>query len=505
MISMQSTSRIYRRRSTTSKEGAMFKKDNQPEHTFFGESSKETFFKPATVAAPAQSIQRKCAECEKEDKKMQRMTDKKEEEKKLQRATDKKEEEKKLQRMGDKKEEEKKLQKKEAGASNTGTVNTSAYIGSLNGKGNHLPKQANQFFSQRMGYDFSGVKIHTDKEAADSAKEINAKAYTVGNNIVFNEGQYNMESAEGKKLMAHELAHVVQQDKTTDDKINRQVTDPYCAGPIPGCGANDGSAQGFAERMQREERYLRRRRSRMPADRRRATGHGEHAGFVERFMRDNLPDLVGEIGGIFIDHDFPGAAIASTRRCNFDANMGIADTRSCIFVHGSLNQQALQFYSGAETLRVSPRRTLSREEWRLFIMETLTHEVQHIRFNPAPLQTEETGGCTGENLSRELSEFSAIMSEFIIMYRNLSRLTPAGQTAHWEHWFRHAITNCNESMGGTIHSLRCRHNCSVPEISAWIRNIFNNVAASWTEPERLAFHTEMRLPVWRPYIGTWPF
>ena len=211
----------YRRRSTSAREGSVFKKDNQPEHSFFNESSKETFFKPAIAASP-QSIQRKCADCEKEDKQVRRMTDKKEEEKKLQRATDKKEEEKKLQRMGDKKEEEKKLQKKEAGVSNAGTVNTSAYIHSLSGKGNHLPKQANQFFSSRMGYDFSGVKIHNDKAAADSAKEVNAKAYTIGNNIVFNEGQYNAESSEGKKLLAHELAHVIQND---DNKLMRQPAD----------------------------------------------------------------------------------------------------------------------------------------------------------------------------------------------------------------------------------------------------------------------------------------
>ena len=62
-----------------------------------------------------------------------------------------------------------------------------------------------------MGYDFSNVKVHTDKEAVESAKAVNAKAYAVGNNVVFNEGQYNDESSEGKKLMAHELTHVLQQ------------------------------------------------------------------------------------------------------------------------------------------------------------------------------------------------------------------------------------------------------------------------------------------------------
>ena len=194
---MQSSSRIYRRRSTSAKEGAEFKKDNKQEHAFFGASSNETFFKSANAIAPSQSIQRKCAECEKEDKKVHRMSDKKE--------------------------DEKKLQKKDSGASNAGTANTSTYISSLNGKGNHLPKQANQFFSAIMGYDFSGVKIHTDKEASDSAKDVNAKAYTIGNNIVFNEGQYNAESVEGKKLLAHELVHVVQNDNNClQGKVQRQ-------------------------------------------------------------------------------------------------------------------------------------------------------------------------------------------------------------------------------------------------------------------------------------------
>ena len=198
-------SSIYRRRSTTAKESAMFKKDNQQEHSFFGESSHEAFFKPANIIAPAQAVQRKCADCEKEDKQMHRAADKKEEEK--------------LHRMGDKKEEEKIHKKETTALSTAGAANASAYIHSLNGKGKSLPNQTEQFFSARMGHDFSAVKIHTDKEAADSAKEVNAKAYTVGNDIVFSEGQYNAESAEGKKLMAHELVHVVQNNQ---DKIMKQ-------------------------------------------------------------------------------------------------------------------------------------------------------------------------------------------------------------------------------------------------------------------------------------------
>src|SRR5688572_27741199 len=74
-----------------------------------------------------------------------------------------------------------------------------------------------------MGRDFSHVKIHQDKEAAQSAQDLNARAYTIGNHIVFNDGQLNYETHEGKKLLTHELAHVVQQNDSAQRKIQRAV------------------------------------------------------------------------------------------------------------------------------------------------------------------------------------------------------------------------------------------------------------------------------------------
>src|SRR5581483_11064255 len=62
-----------------------------------------------------------------------------------------------------------------------------------------------------FGYDFGGVRVHTDDQAADSARAVNALAYTVGRSIVFGSGQYAPQSAGGRSLLAHELAHVVQQ------------------------------------------------------------------------------------------------------------------------------------------------------------------------------------------------------------------------------------------------------------------------------------------------------
>jgi len=69
----------------------------------------------------------------------------------------------------------------------------------------------------RFGQDFSQVRVHTDSQAADSATAVSSRAYTVGRDIVFGRGEYAPESDSGRSLLAHELAHVVQQGRTSDD------------------------------------------------------------------------------------------------------------------------------------------------------------------------------------------------------------------------------------------------------------------------------------------------
>lgn len=109
-------------------------------------------------------------------------------------------------------EEQRKAQRNE---SNSDTVPASPqiedYVNSLSGSGRPLNQKERKFFEPRMGHDFSNVRIHTDAEAVRSAQSVNALAYTTGNNIVFNSGQYSPESEGGKRLLSHELTHVVQQ------------------------------------------------------------------------------------------------------------------------------------------------------------------------------------------------------------------------------------------------------------------------------------------------------
>ena len=63
---------------------------------------------------------------------------------------------------------------------------------------------------QRFGHDFSAVRVHTDSEAARSAAAMKARAYTVGTDIVFGNGEYRPSTGAGRSLIAHELAHVLQ-------------------------------------------------------------------------------------------------------------------------------------------------------------------------------------------------------------------------------------------------------------------------------------------------------
>lgn len=101
-------------------------------------------------------------------------------------------------------------------------VTTHAKIQSLKGGGQPLPSNQRSFFESRIGHSFSGVRIHTGTQAADTAQAVQAKAFTLGKDIVFNSGQYAPESREGRHLLAHELTHVVQQ-RSANTLIRRQV------------------------------------------------------------------------------------------------------------------------------------------------------------------------------------------------------------------------------------------------------------------------------------------
>ena len=85
-------------------------------------------------------------------------------------------------------------------------------IGLLKGSGSSLDPHIGRFMESRFGYDFRGIRIHTDEDAARSAEAINARAFASGQDIIFSPGYYDPRTLSGQRLLAHELTHVIYHD-----------------------------------------------------------------------------------------------------------------------------------------------------------------------------------------------------------------------------------------------------------------------------------------------------
>lgn len=102
----------------------------------------------------------------------------------------------------------------QVGTSNVGAAREAApedVHDAISSPGEPLAAESRHTMEARFGHDFASVRVHADASAARSAKSVGAMAYTVGGDIVFNEGRYRPGSAQGDRLIAHELVHVLQQ------------------------------------------------------------------------------------------------------------------------------------------------------------------------------------------------------------------------------------------------------------------------------------------------------
>ena len=175
--------------------------------------------KPGSTIAPADNhVQAKCAHCEEEEK-----LQKKEDDTILDNCLQAKpvfetgqetppdEENNVHSKCTDCEKEEEWRQKEARTSSETVASPVEEKINSSKGNGTALPPQTRMQMEGAFGADFSGVHIHNDSGAADMNKELNAQAFTHGNDIYFNTGKYDTGSTEGQNLLAHELTHVVQQ------------------------------------------------------------------------------------------------------------------------------------------------------------------------------------------------------------------------------------------------------------------------------------------------------
>jgi hypothetical protein len=117
-------------------------------------------------------------------------------------------------------------------------------IMSNKGPGRGLDDNTRALIEPRLGRDFSSVRLHTDSYAARKSNELNAEAFTIGRDIFFNAGRYNQTSTDGKRLLTHELTHVVQQ--SNQPRLQRLVRTSSVACPA---GQNPHSADRRASAL----------------------------------------------------------------------------------------------------------------------------------------------------------------------------------------------------------------------------------------------------------------
>jgi Domain of unknown function (DUF4157) len=155
--------------------------------------------------------------------------------------------------------------------------------------GRPLEAATRAFMEPRFEHDFSHVRVHTGPPAAESAKRINALAYTMGRDIVFGAGQYKPETGQGRELVAHELAHVVQQGAPKTEPNARP-------GVLERGGAPEAEADRAADAVSRGNKAPNMEAKGKPSIQRRVemrdVGKGEHSGFAR------LPELITRLNNM---------------------------------------------------------------------------------------------------------------------------------------------------------------------------------------------------------------
>jgi hypothetical protein len=185
----------------------------------------------------------------------------------------------------------------------------------LSSPGRPLDPSTRQFMESRFGHDFSQVRVHADKRAVESAQAVNARAYAVGRNVVFGQGEYVPGNSESQSLLAHELAHIALNHSgvrcITDWQIEAQ-----------------------------EEARERRRREREAAARR-------HAEWEAGVGRQFGPELSSQALTISAERERLGLALTGQRAAAFDA---VASGQGWLQI--ALQEQG---YSGPTVLEVKER------------------------------------------------------------------------------------------------------------------------------------------------------
>jgi hypothetical protein len=381
---------------------------------------------------------------------------------------------------------------------------------------------------------------------------VQATAYKVGDDVVFGPGRFAPNTSLGRRLLVHELTHVVQGARDPRPAVGElRIGDPAAPEeseanrvanalgeclptlisngmttalrraclPATTCAAASGSLSTFVQQQSSDptNRSRRDRRtaacrpaipdaacSRVPAAAPptacTADGHGRRATQLETLLRGHGAHRLAFIHGVFVDRDIESGYGAVTSACECFTPPINGGGKACVSVPESLELEAATF-------NASPSPTVGgqpREDWLLQTLQTLTHETEHGRFEGSPPVASSTTACAEGDIHGELSEIAATMSEFVVLVRFLDRTrAPApDRRTRLDSYFNYAIANPDEGIGGNMRQIRCR--CECGDADEYVRRTVALATASWTPAERARFNAEMHDPRWSSHDLRWP-
>jgi hypothetical protein len=366
----------------------------------------------------------------------------------------------------------------------------------LRSPGQPLDAGARGFFEPRFRRDFADVRIHDDLRAARSAREVGALAYTVGQHVVVDPARYRAETAEGRRLLAHELTHVIQQNVASSLSLQRACRSAAQCGVT-----NPGSSQAFGTTVEAESEAI------ASASGGVAVGggptsctlprHGERAVNVESLATGSglAVAVAPGIAGFFINACLSPNDGANNALCSqFPGGPpgGAPPDKSCVQLHTTDEDKAKALVAKPKPLNDVDQRSLL--QWASLVK----HESQHSVFDPkAGTVVPASGGCdittavpvpTGGNVEGRLSEISAEIAEYDVYFRNSKQRRGDSEWALQTEEHDIAIRG-GENILGNIKDLQCACDCGV--VAKFVEQVFDEASSSWTDEEKKRFKKHM--------------
>ncbi len=267
--------------------------------------------------------------------------------------------------------------------------------------GTPLDAATRGLMESRFGRDFSGVRVHADARAADSARAVSASAYTVGRDLVFASGTYRPDMPQGQELLAHELAHAVQQQGAPPRGFLQRKPDPQTAPKEVAVEAPQKTCEGALDITEMFRGFIRNAPgaiAQMPG-----LTDGQRQGY-----KDMLEHVVKNEGGV----DIMRWKVLSCEKINLDLQVG-DETFDAYFSRG-----AKEIGLGAKIMaKLIP--ALRDKEAFLDVLTTLAHEKRHATLGssvsvPTSALKGEPVESKAQNAAYRVEEILAVTEEIAV-------------------------------------------------------------------------------------------